>query len=101
LIYLLDGGEPAEVQGLTSSDKWFQWSADGHDILAFRDNQLPVVVERIDSASGRRRQVLTIEPTNRNSLLKVGEVTLAADETHYAYSVWRTRTKLFTIEGLR
>jgi hypothetical protein len=105
LIYPLAGGEPVEVQGLTGADKWIRWSADDDGILVFTRGQLPIVVERIDIASGRRESVLTIEPANRTSLLTIDltidEVTLADDEQHYAYSLWRTRTRLFTVEGLR
>lgn len=34
-------------------------------------------------------------------LLLVFSVSLAGDEVHYAYDAWRTRTQLFTVEGLR
>ena len=33
--------------------------------------------------------------------MKVDYVSLAADGRHYAYSCWRLRTRLFTVEGLR
>jgi hypothetical protein len=101
LIYALEGGEPLEVKGLTLDDEWIRWSTDGRGILVRRGNQAPVDVDRIDVASGRREKVLTIDPSNRNSLLSVSSVTIAGDEKHYAYDVWRARTKLFTLEGVR
>jgi hypothetical protein len=101
LIFALEGGEPVEIKGLTRDDEWVRWSTDGKGILVARGRQAPVDVERVDVVSGRREKVLTIDPSNRNSLLAITEVTVAADEKHYAYSVWRSRTKLFTLEGLR
>jgi Tol biopolymer transport system component len=101
LIFAVKGGSPVEVKGLTPKDQWIQWSADGRAILSYRRNVLPVVVERVDTASGGRRRVLVVEPRNRTSLLTVNDVTLADDEQHYAYSLWRTRTRLFTAGGLR
>lgn len=82
-------------------DAWIRWSADGHAILVYRRNVLPIVVERVDVASGRRERVLVVEPTSRISLLNVNSVTLADDQKHYAYSVWRVRTRPFTVEGVR
>ncbi len=101
LIFPLAGGDPVEVAGLTAADQWIRWSADGRSILLFRRNRLPAEVERLDLATGERRHVLTIDPANRASLLSVEYVALADDEQHYAYNVWRTRTRLFTLEGLR
>jgi serine/threonine protein kinase/WD40 repeat protein len=101
LIFAVEGGPPVEVKGLTSADGWIRWSADGRAILVYRGNVLPIVVERLDAASGRRERGLVIEPRNRTSLLNINSVTLADDEKHYAYSVWRVRTRLFTVEGLR
>jgi hypothetical protein len=101
LIFAVKGGSPVEVKGLTPKDQWIQWSADGRAILSYRKTVLPVVVERVDTASGGRRRVLVVEPRNRTSLLTINDVTLADDEQHYAYSLWRTRTRLFTAGGLR
>jgi Tol biopolymer transport system component len=101
LIFAVEGGPPVEVKGLTSADEWIRWSADARAILVYRRNALPIVVERVDVASGRRERVLVVEPSNRTSLLNVNSVTLADDEKHYAYSVWRVRSRLFTVEGLR
>jgi eukaryotic-like serine/threonine-protein kinase len=101
LIFAVKGGQPVEVKGLTPADEWIRWSADGRAILVYRRNALPIVVERVDLASGRRERVLVVEPSNRTSLLNINSVTLADDEKHYAYSVWRVRTRLFTVEGLR
>jgi len=58
-------------------------------------------VGRMGVGSGRREKVLTIDPSNRNWLLSARDVTIAGDEKHYAYEVWRARTKLFTLEGVR
>jgi hypothetical protein len=101
LIFPVEGGPPVEVKGLTSADAWIRWSADARAILVYRRNALPIVVERVDVASGRRERVLVVEPSNRTSLLDVNSVTLADDEKHYAYSVWRVPSRLFTVEGLR
>ncbi|MGK2858297.1 MAG: protein kinase domain-containing protein [Thermoanaerobaculia bacterium] len=101
LIFALEGGEPVEVKGLTLEDEWIRWSTDGKGILVAGGDQAPVDVESVDVATGKREKVLTIDPSDRTSLLSINDPSVAADGKSYAYGVWRTRTKLFTLEGLR
>jgi hypothetical protein len=78
-----------------------QWAPDGEGLLTIEHDVLPVVVERVDIATGSRKPILTIDSADKNGLLQVTTVSLAADNRHYAYDCWRARTGLLTVEGLR
>jgi Tol biopolymer transport system component len=101
LVVAVEGGDATEVTGIEADEEVFQWTADGRGLLVFRKSRIPGTVDRVDIASGSRRQVLTIEPADRNGLVAFHGVSLAADGRHYAYSCWRMTTRLFTVEGLR
>jgi Tol biopolymer transport system component len=97
----LEGGEPVDMKGLTPQHDLIRWTTDGRSILVSDRTRVPIRVERLDLESGRQETILTIEPSNHSSLLSANQVSLADDNAHYAYQVWRTRTQLFTVEGLR
>ena len=101
LIVALKGGDPRLVPGIGPADETMQWAPDGEGLLTIKHDVLPVVVERVDVATGSRKPILTIDPADKNGLLQVVTVSLAADNRHYAYDCWRARTRLLTVEGLR
>jgi Tol biopolymer transport system component len=101
LIVAVEGGDPRVVPGIGPADETMQWAPDGEGLLTIKHDVLPVVVERVDVATGSRRPILTIDPADKNGLLQVVTVSLAADNRHYAYDCWRARTRLLTVEGLR
>jgi eukaryotic-like serine/threonine-protein kinase len=100
LIFPVSGGEPVVVPGVGEEDLAFQWSRDGRAILVFGPNQLPVVIERVEIETGNRSTILTIDPADRSGLVGVETVSVV-DEHRYAYSVARTRSRLFVATGLR
>ena len=101
LIVALKGGDPRVVPGIGPADEAVQWTPDGEGLLTFKHDVLPVVVERVDIETGGRRPILTIDPADKNGLVQVTTVSLAADGRHYVYDCWRLRTRLLTVEGLR
>ena len=100
-IYPTDGGAPREIPSLTPADQVFGWSRDGAAVWVARPNEIPMRVERLDLASGRRTLLEVIAPPNRSGLLFFGWVSLALDPRSYTYQTREYVSHLFTVEGVR
>ncbi len=62
---------------------------------------MPAVVERLDIATGARKPVLTVGPTDALGVLNIGAITVSDDEKSYAYTSRRMLSQLFLAEGAR
>jgi Tol biopolymer transport system component len=100
-VYPLDGGAPREVPSLKPEDQVFGWSRDGAAVWVGKPNEIPMRIERLDLASGRRILLEVIAPPNRSGLLFYGWVSLARDPSVYAYQTREYVSHLFTVEGMR
>jgi len=100
-IYLVDGGEPLTIASLTADDEVVGWSQDGGSIWVCNPNQIPMRVERVDVATGRRSLLEVIAPANRSGLLSIVGITAARDPHVYAYQTREYVSHLFTVEGMR
>lgn len=101
LLYPIANGEPRPLAYLVREDQVIGWSADGRSLLVYRGNQLPVRVERVDLASGRRSLVQELSPADRSGVTGIDFVSMSRDEKWYAYSFTRDVSQLFTVEGVR
>ena len=100
-IYPTDGGAPREIPSLTPEDQVFGWSRDGAAVWVGKPNEIPMRIERLDLASGRRTLLEVIAPPNRSGLLFYGWVSLALDPGSYTYQTREYVSHLFTVEGMR
>ncbi len=99
-LYPVDGGAPRAIVGLQADDDVAAWSPDGKAVCVYRKGQVPVNVERIDLATGRRTPVLTITPQQRAGLVRIWFTAPVFDpDGGYAYSYRRTFTKMFVVKG--
>jgi hypothetical protein len=60
-----------------------------------------VRIERFDLETGRRELIEEIAPRDRIGLLSIFDVTLADDPRSYAYTSYRSVSRLFAVEGAR
>ena len=95
------GGEPRPVPSLTTDDTLAGWSSDGRFILVFRQNEVPMTLERVDPESGRREPFLRIDPAEKAGLIGLGPIVLSADEKSYAYGFSRHTSQLYLVETAR
>lgn len=87
------------IPGDTSGLQPIRWCADG-GLYAYRLDQLPVRILRIDTASGRQNIVRELAPTDAAGLIGISPVVLSADAKAYAYSYRRTLSELYVVHGL-
>jgi eukaryotic-like serine/threonine-protein kinase len=100
-IHALAGGEPRPVPSLGPDDAVARWTADGKGFLVYRPSEIPVKLERIDLASGRRDFVRRFSPGDLTGVVRIEQLLFADDENTYVYSATQRRSDLFLIEGAR
>ena len=97
----VEGGEPRSIPGTGPDDVAVRWSADGRSVLVRRGSSVPAAVERLDIATGARKAVLAVGPTDALGVLNIGTITVSDDEKSYAYTSRRMLSQLFLAEGAR
>jgi len=100
-LYPVGNGEPRPVAHLGRKDQVIRWGADGRSVLVFRQNQMPLRVEKVDLESGRRTLVRELAPADRSGVTGINRVSMSGDGNWYAYSYGRDISQLFTVKGVR
>ena len=101
LVLALVGGDPRPVASLAPDDAVARWTADGKGFLVYRPSEIPVRLERVDLASGRRDVVRRFSPGDLTGIVRIEQLLFADDENTYVYSATQRRSDLFLIEGVR
>ena len=100
-IYAVDGGAARPLPGAEAGESPVLWSADGESLYAYRRNDAPARVFKINIAAGRRELWKTIAPADRSGLVSIGNIVVTPDARSYAYTYTRILTSLEMAEGLR
>jgi tRNA A-37 threonylcarbamoyl transferase component Bud32 len=100
-ILPVDGGEPKELAGFEQGDVVTGWSGDGGSVFAYRRNQIPIPVYRIDLNTGKRELWKELSPADSAGVEGGYGVVVAQDDHSYAYNFDRTLSTLYLVEGLR
>jgi serine/threonine protein kinase/dipeptidyl aminopeptidase/acylaminoacyl peptidase len=96
------GSEVIEsVPGLTTYDLVVRWSPDGRSVLVVRPSRMPLRVERMQLASGRRELVREIKPADTAGVVRFRSVGLTDDPDVYTYGLQRMTSHLYVVEGAR
>jgi len=101
LMCSLEGDSAHPIPFLGTNDRLSRWSPDGKSIWAFKANELPTRIERIDPATGHREPLLEITPQQKSGFFTVMSVSLADDPRAHAYTSWEYSSRLFLIEGAK
>ena len=75
--------------------------ADGTSLLIHQSGAVPIHIERLDLATGKRTPWKTLRPQDPAGVTMMGVVVVSADEQAYAYRYGRYLQELYLIEGLR
>jgi serine/threonine protein kinase len=100
-VYSVDGGAPRTIPSLTAGDQVVGWSRDGSALRVQTRSLIPMRVEHLDVATGRRSPLVASAPADRAGLLSIGRVSVALDPQVYAYGTRVYVSQLFTVEGMR
>jgi len=101
-LYPLDGGAPRAVPGTTPDDAVVRWTPDGKSLLVMNlYSEVPLRVEKLDIATGRREPYKTLGPADPVGALQIYPIALNDDGRSYAYTVRRQASHLFLVTGAR
>ena len=96
------GGAPRPVPGTTPDDAALGWMSDGKSILlASHWWEVPLHVQKLDLATGRREDVATLRPGELTGAVQIVQAAFTQDGKSYAYAVRRMASHLFLPVGPR
>jgi hypothetical protein len=97
--YSLNGGDAREIPGLTPDDRVAGW-AGTRALVVRKSGSIPMQLEHLELATGRRAIVLSVAPADRAGLLLIGGLAPGLDPRVYAYSTRLYISTLFAVEGM-
>jgi Tol biopolymer transport system component len=101
-IYPVDGGPARPVPGATPDDAVVRWSADGKSLMIVSLwSDVPVKIERLDLATGRREPYRTLGPADMTGAIQISPIALSDDGKSYALTARRMASHLFLVQGAR
>ena len=102
-IYPLDGGEPRPIPGLRPGELPLRWASDGTLYVRppFGVGGLPMKIDRLDIATGRRQPWKELAPADLAGVTGVITIILTPDARSYAYTYISRLSNLYLVEGLK
>jgi hypothetical protein len=97
-LFPVEGGPSTEALGVTETDTVIRWSPDGSALWVYTNRQLPVQIDSVEVATGRRVPLGTIDPDDRSGVVIVYNVSLADDPKVVAYDVRRRVSHLYVVD---
>jgi hypothetical protein len=98
-LWPLDGGAPTPIPGADFEDQILAFTEDD-SALFVAGRSVPIVIERLDLATGERTPWLTVSPTDPAGL-RYAIATITPDGKQWALSTAKLLTDLFVVEGLK
>jgi Tol biopolymer transport system component len=102
-IYPVDGGESRPIPGLRPGELPLRWASDGTLYVRppFGAGALPVKIDRLDIATGRRQPWKELAPADLAGVTGVTNIVLTPDGRSYAYTYVTRLSNLYLVEGLK
>jgi Tol biopolymer transport system component len=102
VIYPVSGADAGTaappVRGTSPDDYPAGWMSDGKSILVInRWWEVPGKIQKVDLATGRRDDVVTLRPGELTGAVQVIQPVFSADAKSYAYAVRRMASHLFLV----
>jgi hypothetical protein len=99
-LYPIGGGEPTEISGYQPGEGTDQFSADGRFLYIHPNADVPIKVQRLELATGRREPWRTLMPADGAGVSQLSPV-ITPDGSAYALSYVRTLSDLFLVDGVK
>lgn len=100
-LYPLAGGPAQKLNFAENPGEAVVRFIDGGKGLLIRDRKIPLQITRVDIATGRRQPWKQIVPADLAGVQAIPTVSFSADGKSYAYSIGRTLSDLFVVQGLK
>jgi hypothetical protein len=102
MICPVDGGACRPIPGFAKgSDGIFQWSADGRSLFVGQPSTSPLLVYRLDLATGHRELWHQFQGDGVGNRSGIYYFTMSPDARSYAYSCYDTHADLYLVTGLK
>jgi Tol biopolymer transport system component len=97
------GGPAVPLAGLEPHHQPLRWTADGRALFVRTSAaaELPVQVERLDAATGRRVPWRELAPADRAGVDRIGDVLVTPDGRSFVFACGRDLSELYLVDGLR
>lgn len=95
------GGEPTPIRGLHPGDRLMSWADDRTLYVRSSLSQLPVVVDRLDPATGRRTRVDQFAPPDAAGYLQTRTAYATPGGKVFAFTCDRMLSEFYLVEGLK
>jgi len=100
-VFPAEGGPGQKVPGENANDTVLRWHPDGNGLLVARAWEVPLRVERLDLATGKRTPFRTVGPADLTGAVQILPVAIANDTRVYGYGARRMHSDLFLVKGAR
>ena len=77
------------------------WSADGRALWVFRRGQVPASIDRLEIATGHRREWKKLMPPDPSGVFSIAELRVTPRGNSYFYSYRRILSELYVAVGIR
>jgi Tol biopolymer transport system component len=102
LLWPIAAGEPRQLPGFEpNEDAAVLFPAGGRSLLVYRYRELPMPVDRLDLATGRREPWRRLTPADPAGVVAIDGLNVTPDLSAYVYHYIRRQSDLFLVEGLR
>jgi len=98
-MWPIDGAEGVPVPGTRAEDQPLTFTEDGAALFV-AGRSLPVVIERLELATGQRTPWMTMAPTDRAGL-RYAIASITPSGKYWALSTAKLLTDLYVVEGLQ
>ncbi len=99
-LYPVAGGATRTIPGTNPKDRFIRWSADGKSIYVYDPHSVPIRIESIETATGKRGLFSTYAPMDQTGIQYVDAV-LSADGKRAVYGLKRFLSSLQIVKGLK
>jgi Tol biopolymer transport system component len=100
-LYPVDGGDPVELPAIARGTSPAGWNENGSAFFVTRGKGKRTSIHSVDVKTGEETLLHEIEPVDPAGIDEFGYALVSADGRAYAYTVHRTLSTLFLVEGLR
>jgi eukaryotic-like serine/threonine-protein kinase len=100
-LFALSGGEPRSLSHLTKEERIVRWDREGRSVYAWKLNEIPARVFRIDLENGERTLWRELTPPDPTGIYRIGRLHISAAADAYAYTYYMHLLDLNVIDGLK
>ncbi len=107
-LYPVEGGDPRPLPGIEPSDYIVRWDGGGealflapYELLTGTSGLKSFRIDRYEIASGSRRPWKELAPSDPTGVRVVSDLVLTPDGKSYVYTIARTLSQLYVVDGLR